>query len=291
MKKSLLFIGLLFSIFVFIGCGNNAEINKLKAENDSLKNISNEKQSQVDQFMDAFNEVQQNLNTIKQKEHIIDVNSADTSEMTPDKKEQINNDILTIYKLMQENEHALKTLKRRLRISGSKNKKLQKTLALYEQQMKQKDTEINTLKKKLEDMDFNMKDLNKKIAEMKANIDTMQDIQKQQNQKLNQQDKALHTVYYVVGTKSELKDHGILTKSGFLSKLSIDPNFDKSYFTSVDNRNLTEIPIDSKKVELMTKHPDGSFSIVEKNGRISKIKITDQNKFWSLSKFCVILLK
>jgi len=291
MKKNLLFIGLIISIFAFISCGDNEAMDKLRAENDSLRNLSNDSQAQIDQFMNAFNDIQQNLNTIKQKEHIIDLNSADTSEMTPDMKQQINDDILTIYQLMQENDQALKIIKQRLKSSGIKNKQLEQTVALYEQQMKQKDNEIGLLKDKLEKMDFNVQDLNKKIDDMSANIDTMQALQNQQNQVIINQDKKLHTVYYVVGTKNELTKHSILTRDGFLSKMSIDPNFDKSYFTTIDYRNLSEITLNSKKIELMTKHPDGSFSVIEKDGNITKISISNKQEFWSLSKFCVILIK
>jgi len=291
MKKSLLFISLIISMFAFISCGNNEEMEKLRSENDSLKNLSNENQSQVDQFMSAFNEIQKNLNTIKQKEHVIDLNSADTSEMTPNMKEQVNKDILTIYQLMQENEQALKTLKSRLKSSGIKNQQLKQTLALYEQQMKQKDVEIETLKTKLEGMNFNIQDLNKKIADMAANMDTLEDIQNQQSQVINNQDKTINTVYYVIGTRSELIEHGILSKEGILSKLSVDPNFDKSYFTSIDKRDINSIPINSGKIVLKTKHPSGSFSLDQNDGKIQSLKITDQDKFWSYTKFCVVLIK
>jgi outer membrane murein-binding lipoprotein Lpp len=291
MKKYASILVIFLSIIVLAGCGNKSEVEKLKAENDSLRNITNENNAQIDQFMQAFNEIQQNLNNIKQKEHMIDLNTVDSSEMTPDMKNQINNDITSIYQMMQENEQALSTLKRRLRASGIKNKRLEKTIALYEQQMKQKDIEISTLKKKLEKMNFNMNELNKKIAEMKANMDTMSQIQQQQSQILNQQDKELHTVYYVVGTKKELIEHKILTKQGFLSKLSLDPDFDKSYFTSTDIRKLNEIPIDAKRIKLISKHPETSYKIIENDGRITKLVITNKDKFWNLSKFCVILVK
>jgi chromosome segregation ATPase len=211
--------------------------------------------------------------------------------MTPDMKAQIENDLSSIYDLMQENEQALSALRQQLKASGIKNKQLEETLALYEEQMKQKDEEISTLKQKLEEMNFNMEKLNEKIDQMASNLDSMANVQQQQSQVINQQDKALHTVYYVVGTKDELKSHNIVSKSGILSKLSVDGNFDKSYFTEIDNRNLSEIPVHSKKIQILTTHPSGSYTEVETDGEVAKIKITDKEKFWSLSKFCVILAK
>jgi len=272
-------------------CGNDSELEKLQAENDSLKNVANESQIQLDEFMSAFNDIQENLNTIKQKEHIIELNAVDSSEMTPDMKNQINDDILTIYELMQENKQALDVLKNQLKSSGVKNKQLEQTIALYEQQMTQKDSEISALKEKLEDMNFNMQELNSKIDNMQANLDTMKQVQQQQNDVINSQDAALHKAYYVIGTKDELKDKNVLTRDGVLSGLSLDADFDKSYFTQIDYRNLTEIPLNVKKIEILTNHPSSSYSLVENNGVISKIKITNQEQFWSLSKFLVVVLK
>lgn len=271
---------------------NNKEMEKLKAENDSLKNVVNESTNQVDQYLAAFNKIQENLNTIKQKEHIIDINTKDSSEITPDVEESINNDINTIYSLMQENTQALITLKKQLRQSGIKNKQLEATISNYEKMLKQKDEEITQLTQKLQQMNINLQQMQQQMTEMQNNIDTLTQIQQQQNQTINQQDQMLHQVYYVVGTKDELINHSILTKNGLLSKLSIDPNFDKSYFTTADDRQIEIIPINSKKIKILTTHPENSYTLVkDKNNVIVSLKITDKTSFWNASKFCVILIK
>ncbi len=276
---------------IISGCGDDEELEKLKAENDSLKNVTNETQVQLDEYMDAFNEIQENLNTIKQKEHIIELNTVDSSEMTPDMAEQINNDILTIHQLMKENREALDILKKQLQNSGVKNQQLEETITLYEEQMQQKDEEIALLKEKLEEMNFNMQELNKKIEDMEANIDTMEQIQEHQSDVIDEQDEELHKIYYVLGNKDELKEHNILTKEGLFSGLELNANFDKSYFTEADYRNINEIPINAKKIEILTSHPDNSYKVIEGNNVISKIEITKKDKFWSLSKFLVIMIK
>ncbi len=292
MKKYFFIFSFIATLFVMASCnGNSDEIERLQAQNDSLKNVANDSQAQIDQFTASFNDIQENLNTIKQKEHIIDLNTSDTSEMTPDMVDQVNNDILTIYQLMDENKQALETLKQQLRNSGVKNQQLEQTISLYEQQMTQKDEEITTLKQHLEDMNINMQQLNQKIDDMQSSIDTMQQVQQNQNQTINQQDVALHTTYYVIGTKDELKTKNILSRDGVLKGLSLDDNFDKTYFTEIDYRNLSEIPINSKKMQILTTHPQSSYSVVEDNGMITKIAITNKDEFWSVSKFLVILLK
>lgn len=291
MKKYFLFFSFFAVLLSIIACGDDEELQRLQAENDSLKNVANESQVQIDQFMASFNDIQQNLNTIKQKEHIIDLNTADTSEMTPDMVAQVNDDILLIYDLMEENKQALNILKQQMQASGIKNQQLQQTLSLYEEQMLQKDDEIATLKQRLEDMNFNMQQLNQQISDMQSNIDTMQQITQQQDQTIDQQDLDLHRAFYVIGTKNELKDHNILTRDGVLSGFSLDPNFDKTYFTEIDYRNLSEIPLNNSKIEILTQHPSSSYTLVGDNNTVSKIQITNKDDFWSVSKFLVIMIK
>ena len=291
MKKYILISSFLVILFSIISCGNNEELERLRAKNDSLMNVANETTLQVEEFYAAFNDIQQNLNTIKQKEHVIDLNSIDSTEMTPAMKDQINSDILLIYELMQENEAALSTLKNRLNASGVKNQELEEALDLYDQQMAQKNEEITLLRERLEQMDFDMQELNDQISDIQADLSDLSQVSDSQKDSLEKQDLLLHTAYYVVGTKQELKDNNVIDRNGILSKLTFDANFDKSYFTEVDYRNLDEIPLNSKKVELLSQHPENSFTLVESNNKITKIIISDKDAFWSFSNYLVLLVK
>jgi chromosome segregation ATPase len=291
MKRYFLF---LFSIlFILSACTNKKELEALKRQNDSLQNIVKQSDYTVQQYLSAFNEIQENLNKIKQAEHIINIQTAKTEngQLTQDQKQQINQDILTIYKLMEENKQKLAELKRRLYASRVKNKQLLKTIELYEQQLKEKDQEINELKDKLAKMNINIQQLNQEIASLKSNLDTMKQIQQQQEQKLMQQDIMLHTAYYVVGTKKELMKHGVLTRHGFLSKLEVTGDFDKSYFTKIDIRKVTKIPIMARRIEILTPHPQDSYQLEKSGHEITDLLITDPNKFWETSKFLVIMVK
>ena len=53
------------------GC-NRKEIARLKAKNDSLMMAGSSKDANLVEFVDAFNSIQSNLDSIKQKEKIID---------------------------------------------------------------------------------------------------------------------------------------------------------------------------------------------------------------------------
>ena len=104
---------------------------------------------------------------------------------------------------------------------------------------------------------------------------------------VNNQDAQLNTAYYVFGTKSELKQHNILSDGDILTK----SNFDRDYFTKVDIRNLNTIPLSSKYVRILSNHPSNSYSLLKDSKGDYTLKITNASDFWSLTKYLVIRVK
>lgn len=290
MKKISLF--LILSLIAVVFACKNKELEQLRKERDSLLNASTEQKKELEMYFNALKEIQQNLNVIKQKEKLITLNTTDTTEITPSIKDQINNDILTIYQLLEENKNALDKLKKQVKNSGIKNKQLLETIALYEQQLKDKDEEIRQLKQKLENMNLLVGELNQKIESMQQKMETLEKEQEQQRQIISQQESQINTVYYIIGTKTELKDKQIITREGFLSKLTLDPNADKSNFAKADKRELVEIPINANNIQILSSHPSSSYTLKKNNkGIIERLVITNTDDFWSLSKVLVIMVK
>ncbi len=290
MKVNILKLAVPFIAVLFMASCNNheEELKQMQQKQDSLLQALNERDSIVDEFFSAFTDIQENLKTIKEKEHIIDISSTN-AENSPEAKEQINKDIQTIYNLLQENKEKLRKLEKRLRGAGLKIKSLKKTIAKLEEQLAAKDTEIAALKTKLENMNI-------QITALEHNVDSLSIENVKKDETINKQDTELHTAYYVIGNKKELLENGVITRTGGfvgigrISKLRED--FNKNYFTTIDIRDVKEIPIASKKAELVTSHPAGSYEFVKNDdGKlIEKLVIKDPDKFWSVSKYLVIMV-
>jgi hypothetical protein len=86
-----LLIGMLYS------CQRQkAEMSKLQAQNDSLQIVASQSDRNLIEYVEAYNEIQDNLTKIKEAENIIDVNTNGT-ELQDTGKEQIISDINMIY--------------------------------------------------------------------------------------------------------------------------------------------------------------------------------------------------
>ena len=265
MKK--LFYLLLVVPFAF-GCGGGKKDGVMSVE-DSLRAVAggqtiriHDQDSSIQSFIRGFNDIQDNLDVIKEKEKIVNTNSKD-AELRKTKQEQIVDDIQAIYDIMNKNKQQLAAMRAKLKDSNKKNEVLEKFIARLTQEMDAKDVQIADLKSQLEQLNVTLTSLNTNYTEAKQESAV-------KTEKLN-------TAYYAFGTSKELIKNNVLTKDGgFIGigknqKLKAD--FNKDYFTKVDISTTNSIVLGAKKAKLITTHPGSSYKIEGADGRAEKLTI------------------
>jgi len=265
------------------------QIALLTKENEALRSESRAKDSSINNYFQILNEIESNLALIKEKENVISKSTTTGTELKNDTREQINEDIKTINELMAKNKRSIQYLNNKLKESNLKITELDKMIVQANLTIQERDTEISTLKEKLTQMDFSITVLN-------AKVDTLNVEKAQLTETVSKQVETINTAYYAFGTKKELELNKIIDKTGgFLglgktSKLKND--FNTNYFTKVDIAKVSSIPLASKKVKIITVHPTDSYKLVTNSeGVVEKIEILDANKFWSASKYLVIVVE
>lgn len=277
------------------GCNQkNEEIARLKATNDSLVSIGYVKDSTVIDFVNAFNDIQSNLDTIKMKEKIISKTVGGSSEIKTRSKDQINSDINLIYKLQQDNKAMVASLRSKLKTSGVHSVQLEEMVNNLNKQIEEKDVQIAQLKDELTKVNIQVTDLSTKVVDLNANVEDLSTQNKDKQQVIENKTIELNTAYYVIGTTSYLKDKKIITKEGGFIGLGkskeLAPEMDKSNFTKVDITNFKSLPIMKDKVTILSSHPKSSYHLTGKNLSDSLV-ITNPKTFWSLSKVLVVNVK
>ncbi|MFZ4549348.1 MAG: hypothetical protein ACOYN4_18020, partial [Bacteroidales bacterium] len=266
-------------------------IAMLKAQNDSLISIGFVKDSTVIDFVNAFNDIQSNLDSIKMQEKIISKNVDGSAEIKTRTKDQINSDINLIYKLQQDNKAMVASLRSKLKKSGVHAVELEKMVDNLTTQIEEKDAQIVQLKDDLAKKNVQVTDLTTKVGDLNENVDNLSTQNKQKQQVIDEKTSELNTAYYVIGTTSVLKDQKIITKEGGFIGIGrskdLAPEMDKNNFTRVDITKLRVIPIMKNKVVVLSSHPKTSYRISGKNASDS-LFITNPAEFWSLSKVLVL---
>jgi hypothetical protein len=293
--KKLLFVLVLPVIMLATGCNQkNEEIAMLKAKNDSLTAIGFVKDSTVIDFVNAFNDIQSNLDSIKMKEKIISKAVDGSSEIKTRSKDQINSDINLIYKMQQDNRAMVSALRSKLKKSGVYSAELEKMVETLTKQIEEKDVQIAQLKEDLAKVNVQVTDLTTKVVDLNANVDDLSTQNIERQQVIDNKTAELNTAYYVVGTTSYLQDKKIITKEGGFIGLGkskeLATEMDKSNFTRVDITKFSKLPIMKNKLTVLSSHPKTSYRLTGKNLSDSLI-ITNQKEFWSLSKVLVVNVK
>ncbi len=290
--RKLFYLALIMPLLL-TSCGNNEEVERLKSERDSLARITQSNDQTINEFVSAFNEVEANLEIIKQKEKIISLKARGDVELNENSKDKINDDIHAIYDLMKKNKKTIALLQRKLKKSKNQSAGFKKMIATLKKQMLQKDQQIDKLKNDLVKLNINIQELNSEIADLNTDIDTLKQKSSEQKAVIDNQNRKLHEAYYVFGTKKELKKNKIISsKGGFIGiggMQKLTENFNKNLFTQVDTRSFTSVPLFAKKAKLVTSHPSSSYYFAGDN-KIDSLVIKNSKEFWSVSKYLVIMV-
>ena len=280
---------LLGLVTLFFACNTDEleqKIAELEAQNLEANGSLEGKEAIIVDFMGAMNEIEANLATIKERENIITARFDNGNvEMDNNMKDQIMDDIDLINNLLLENKDKMAAL----------NAKFRKSEKESNLKIKELETMIESLANRMQEKDAEIADLHTQLAEANKQLMVLFEEYNNRIEELGDQEDKLNTAFYCYGSSKELKEQGVITKSGgFIGigkteKLSDD--FNKEYFTQVDITLINEIELMSKKVKIITNHPSESYSIEGDDDSAEKLIILDAKAFWSSSKYLVMVVE
>lgn len=286
MKKLIL---LALSAAVILGsCNNKSE--EEAAQEEALQDATKQELATAvadrDRLLGLVNEISSGMDQIKRLENILTVTNGMKGE-TASQRAQIQADIAAIQQTLQQRREQLAELESKLNKSNINNANLKKTIQTLRAQIDSQAAEIETLRTNLADANAKIGTLNTAVDSLNSTVTTVtgeRDAAQQESVELNNE---LNTCYYVIASNKELKAHKII-ESGFLRKTKImKGDFDQTFFTTGDKRTLSEIPLHSKKAQVLTNQPASSYRIVDQNGQ-KVLQITNPDLFWSLSNYLVV---
>lgn len=290
MKKLLL---IFLMVPVLISC-NQKKVTQLEEKNDSLVRAAYEKDQSLNEFLMAFNDIQSNLDSIKSKEMIITEQTENKAELKKKAKDQINDDINSIYDLLLDTRSKLDDVRKRLGKSNYQVSELEKMMANLSKQLEEKDGQIEELRVELEKMNIKVTNLTDDVNRLSKESKEKSTVIEGQAQTIEEKTLALNTAYYVIGTKKDLKENNIITSEGGFIGIGtnkvLKDDFNASNFTKIDIREVSQIPIPGKKVDIVTTHPGESYSI-SGEGDERMLIIENAAEFWKSSKYLVIVVQ
>lgn len=290
MKK---LIVLVLGIVLFSACHNyKKDAQNLMMVKDSLEQVTAFRDSSIASFLNDFSEIQANLDSIKQIEKIVSVQSGSNRELNASQKQLIIEDIAMLHQLLQKNKELTASLQKKLKNANFKISDLEQTISGLELLVKNLEAQANEQDIVIADLTNEVKKLNVDITHLNQRIQVVESESQQKSETIETQTVALNKAYYAFGTLKELKDNDIIEKSGGVIGIGKTPvmkkDFNKDYFTEIDIRNFDYLRLMAKKAKLITVHPEGSFHFTGK--KLSDTLFIDNSaEFWKASKYLVVL--
>ena len=286
-KKYLLAIAAL--LMVVGACDTQKQKEEAAKENskiDSLELVINQMRNEADDLNDMKFKITDIMRQINEAEGRV----ANTPIEGTNQQVIIEN-MAFIQQKMNEYRKTVEEMQQQLRnanqISKNAKKSYQADIANYMKELKQKNEEILRLRELLAEKDVLISSLDSTITIQNEKMNHLTTENEAKEQALIAQDQKLHTAWYVFGTKKELEEENILVKGEVMQSTLANTN----YFTKIDIRITKTIKLYSKKVRLLTSHPSGSYSLDEDAQGLYTLRISDPDKFWSVSRYLVISVK
>lgn len=285
--KKLVFLSVVAVVaMVMASCGNKAE--ELQKQVDSLQTALHQQTGDYNRLNDFLAVVSEGLDSISAQENGL---LARNPESPLPSRAEMKKGLSQLKNTLQEQRERIAAMEKELAAGRGNIKNLKSIINALKEQIEAKDAQISDLLAQLEQSNISIEQLTTRVGNL-----TQQTVQQEvkiaeQEEVMAVQDKMLNEGFIKIASKKELKDAGLLAGGGLFSKKKVDMSkVDQKLFQKVDIRNVTEIPIPSKKPVILSPNPAGSYRL-EQGDNSSTLIITDPGKFWSVSNFLIIQTK
>lgn len=166
-------------------------------------------------------------------------------------------------------------LDQELKKSGVKVAGLQKMITNLKKNVTEKEEQVAQLTTRVDSLQTEVTGL---VAEVQENQDSIQ----AQAQVIEDKRRELGTVYYMIGSKKDLKNSGVIAAKGGVLGIAktIVPtgHVDEQKFTAIDTDQETVIQIPSKKAQVLSAQPTDSYAL-QLVGNQLELHITNPQEF------------
>ena len=259
------------------------ELARIRAITNELTQEANvrmvtERTEMQKEMDETLGEIDHRLELIKSQRGIISLD-AKRGDLHMSKKEEIINNIALMDELIADNNKKIKALQAKVKKIAGGNKQLEEQLAQVRLRNSEVEAEITALRDELSKEKQKNESLTKELGDRNAAYASLET-------KWQKADDDAYSVYYIAGSRKELKEKKVTEGNVFSRELSTNVN--ATTFKKVDMRAVTSIPVEAKKAKLVTEHDENSYKWLDNTDGTKSLTITNPDSFWKTSKFLVI---
>jgi septal ring factor EnvC (AmiA/AmiB activator) len=277
--KSSIAVAVLFSILV-IGCDQGKQeemqqqISQLQSERMTLHENLTERDKYFEEVVKALNEVYADIEKTRAKEAKL-VKGTGGSEVplqitNAETRQNLLKNISEIGTVLKANRKRVSDLQARMKSFQGEIAGLNKL--------------VENLKKTLEEREQSIALLQGRVQGLEATVAENTRILAEKDGMLNEQQRQLSTGYFIIGTRSELEEKGVIRDEGgflwFGATTVMSSDVDRSLFTPIDKTKEQTISVEGEIDEILPRRNDQVFATAHQAENATSLTIVRPEKFW-----------
>jgi outer membrane murein-binding lipoprotein Lpp len=285
-------IMLIACTILLVGCSNKekeqqlqSQLAQVQSDHTALEKSLSERDQYFEEVLKTVNDVYTDLEKSKAKEHTL-VPLSPGGHDNPqvgfaNSRERLLSSINEIGSSLKDNRKRISGLEARLRASHVENEGLTKLIENLKSTIAEREQSIAQLEANVKGLQATVAEKTKLVQDKESTID--------------EQQRKMNTVYYIAGTRAELKKKGIITEDGgFLwgllgSTTVVAGGFDPSEFSTFDKTSGQAIHLEGKVDEILPKRSPELYASSMPDEKSSDLKILQPDKFWRNNYLVVVL--
>ena len=276
-------------VVALTGCDRDSKEQYQQATNtnDSLMTVALQQGNEIYELSTTLRAVSDQLDQINGQ---LEISNGEDQSLI-DKRNRLMEKLATVQKTIEEKQKSLDELQKKYSAQLGQNKVLKQTIDRLQTEVSGYQQEVSSYKAQVAQNLQQIEELSDTLSMTQQVLAETQEKSEQQQEVINTQDEMLNTAYYIIADKGQLKDLGLLEGNALQKKRLTKQGFSVQGFTRIDIRDVEELALGSKKVEVMTIHPASSYELRQQPSGNINLVIKDQTTFWSNSRFLVVKTK
>ncbi len=243
--------------------------------------------SQFNSALLSIAEIQDSLNAIvPAEEEVLDLTRSAEGGVTQTQKDQMLGTIDGLRQSIDRNKARIRDLESDLRRSGQEVAGLSRIIENLKESVAQKERTIRVLTARVDSLTTTVAGLREDVRRGEETITAQQTVIERKQQEIGR-------VFYIVGTRDELKEKGLVTQRGGVLGIGkstvLTGQFRESDFEEVDTDVVREIRFEGKKPEVLSAQARSSYQL-RPEGDATVLEIQDPAEFRKV-KYLVIMIE
>jgi uncharacterized coiled-coil protein SlyX len=209
---------------------------------------------------------------------------AQETSLTEDRGEQTMARIAEIKAGVERANARIRELDEQVKAGDIKVAGMEKLIAGLRRSVAEKEEQITQLVARVDELQTQVVGLETEVAFMDVEL-------QQKSSSLEESRRELGTVYYVVGTRKELSNAGIIESKGGILGIgkTVKPtgNFDDRQFTALDTDFASVIPVAAEEAKVVSAQPVDSYALAD-NGDGIELRILDPEAFRAVKHVIIV---